>query len=331
VKKVFIRSGIRFDYLLQDPKDSFFRELVKYHISGQLKVAPEHISHQVLKLMGKPEHRVYEAFAAKYRKLNDQAGMEQFLVPYFMSSHPGCGLTEAIELAEYLRDSHYNPEQVQDFYPTPSTLSTVMYATGIDPRTGSPVYVCKNPHEKAMQRALMQYRNPKNYKLVKEALTIANRTDLIGYGPKCLIRPTTGKPEKYRPNAKSQTNADRKNPMKSNDKYEMRAKAKHQTRSNANLQIETNAGNHTRSDAKNQTKSDTRNQSRSDTRNHTRSENKNQSRSDAKHQSRSDTRNHTRSDTKNQLRSDVRNQSRSDAKHQSRSDTRNHTRSDNKH
>jgi uncharacterized radical SAM protein YgiQ len=196
VKKVFIRSGIRFDYLLQDPNDAFFHELVKYHISGQLKVAPEHISRQVLKLMGKPPHNTFETFAAKYKKLNDRAGLQQFLVPYFMSSHPGCGLTEAIELAEYLRDRHYIPEQVQDFYPTPSTLSTVMYATGIDPRSGQQVYVCKNPHEKAMQRALMQYCNPKNYDLVVEALTLANRTDLIGYDSKCLIRPKQNKRSK---------------------------------------------------------------------------------------------------------------------------------------
>jgi hypothetical protein len=276
VKKVFIRSGIRCDYLLQDPKDSFFRELVKYHISGQLKVAPEHISHQVLKLMGKPAHRVYEAFAAKYRMLNDQAGMEQFLVPYFMSSHPGCGLTEAIELAEYLRDSHYNPEQVQDFYPTPSTLSTVMYATGIDPRTGNTVYVCKNPHEKAMQRALMQYRNPKNYELVKEALTLANRTDLIGYGPKCLIRPTTGKPEKHHPTAKSQLNSFRNNPTKSKDKYETRSKTKHQAKSDDKHQI--------RSDNQNPSKSDNRNQTRSDIRSQSRSDGRNPSRSDTRHQ-----------------------------------------------
>jgi uncharacterized radical SAM protein YgiQ len=198
VKKVFIRSGIRFDYLLQDADDSFFQELVEYHISGQLKVAPEHISRKVLGLMGKPDHKVYETFVSKYQMLNKQVGKNQFLVPYFMSSHPGCGLKEAIELAEYLRDIGYTPEQVQDFYPTPSTLSTVMYATGIDPRNGNPVYVCKNPHEKAMQRALMQYRNPKNYDLVAEALTLAGRTDLIGYEKNCLIRPRNGRNEKAR-------------------------------------------------------------------------------------------------------------------------------------
>lgn len=189
VKKVFIRSGIRFDYLLADPDDTFFRELVEHHISGQLKVAPEHISDAVLKRMGKPENAVYERFVAKYRRLNAQLGKNQFLVPYLMSSHPGSTLKEAIELAEYLRDLGYMPEQVQDFYPTPSTISTVMYYTGLDPRDMKPVYVCRNPHEKAMQRALIQYRNPKNYDLVFEALTTAGRTDLIGFDKKCLIRP----------------------------------------------------------------------------------------------------------------------------------------------
>ncbi|MBR5799585.1 MAG: YgiQ family radical SAM protein [Lachnospiraceae bacterium] len=189
VKKVFVRSGIRFDYLLADKDDTFFRELVEHHISGQLKVAPEHISDAVLSKMGKPENKVYEKFTQKYKRLNEKAGKNQFLVPYLMSSHPGSTLKEAIELAEYLRDLGYMPEQVQDFYPTPSTVSTVMYYTGIDPRTKEKVYICKNPHEKAMQRALIQYRNPKNYDLVLEALTKAGRTDLIGFDKKCLIRP----------------------------------------------------------------------------------------------------------------------------------------------
>ncbi len=189
VKKVFIRSGIRFDYLLADSDDSFFRELVEHHISGQLKVAPEHISDAVLRKMGKPENAVYERFVTKYKKLNEALGKNQFLVPYLMSSHPGSTLKEAVELAEYLRDLGYMPEQVQDFYPTPSTLSTVMYYTGLDPRDMKPVYVCHNPHEKAMQRALIQYRNPKNYALVYEALHAAGRTDLIGFDKKCLIRP----------------------------------------------------------------------------------------------------------------------------------------------
>lgn len=189
VKKVFVRSGIRFDYLLLDKDDTFFKELVEHHISGQLKVAPEHISDAVLSKMGKPENAVYEAFTKKYKKLNEKMDKKQFLVPYLMSSHPGSTLKEAVELAEYLRDIGYMPEQVQDFYPTPSTMSTVMYYTGIDPITMKPVYVCRNPHEKAMQRALIQYRNPKNYELVKEALTMAGRTDLIGFDKKCLIRP----------------------------------------------------------------------------------------------------------------------------------------------
>ena len=189
VKKVFVRSGIRFDYLLADKDDTFFKELVEHHVSGQLKVAPEHISDAVLSKMGKPENKVYERFVKKYKNINDNLNKKQFLVPYLMSSHPGSTLKEAIELAEYLRDLGYMPEQVQDFYPTPSTISTVMYYTGIDPRNGEKVYVCKNPHEKAMQRALIQYRNPKNYDLVLEALQKAGRTDLIGFDKKCLIRP----------------------------------------------------------------------------------------------------------------------------------------------
>jgi uncharacterized radical SAM protein YgiQ len=189
VKKVFIRSGIRFDYLLADKNDAFFRELVKYHISGQLKVAPEHVSDEVLAVMGKPRHSVYLRFLEKYEALNREAGKKQFVVPYLMSSHPGCTMAEAVKLAEYLRDTGHNPEQVQDFYPTPSTLSTVMYCTGLDPRTMKPVYVPTNPHEKAMQRALIQYRDPKNYALVREALQKAGRQDLIGFGPECLIRP----------------------------------------------------------------------------------------------------------------------------------------------
>ncbi|MBD5499702.1 MAG: YgiQ family radical SAM protein [Lachnospiraceae bacterium] len=189
VKKVFIRSGIRFDYLLADKNDTFFKELVTYHVSGQLKVAPEHISDKVLSKMGKPSNKVYEKFVKKYNQINEKIGKEQYLVPYLMSSHPGSTLKEAIELALYLQELGYMPEQVQDFYPTPSTISTVMYYTGIDPRNGEKVYVCRNPHEKAMQRALIQYRNPKNYELVYEALHKAGRTDLIGFDKKCLIPP----------------------------------------------------------------------------------------------------------------------------------------------
>jgi len=193
VKKVFIRSGIRFDYLMADRSQAFFRDLVKYHISGQLKVAPEHVSDRVLEMMGKPKHSVYLKFTDAYQKMNKACGMNQYLVPYLMSSHPGCSMKEAVELAEYLRDLKYMPEQVQDFYPTPSTISTCMYYTGLDPRTMKPVYVEKNPHRKRLQRALIQYRNPENYELVVEALKIAGRTDLIGYGPNCLIRPRRDK------------------------------------------------------------------------------------------------------------------------------------------
>ena len=192
VKKVFIRSGIRFDYVLADPGKKFLKELCEYHVSGQLKVAPEHVADNVLSKMGKPRNDVYRKFVKEYNDMNGRLGLKQYLVPYLMSSHPGSGLKEAIELAEYLRDLGYMPEQVQDFYPTPSTISTCMYYTGYDPRTMEPVYVPTNPHEKAMQRALIQYRNPKNYELVEEALTKAGRTDLIGFDKKCLIRPKSG-------------------------------------------------------------------------------------------------------------------------------------------
>ncbi len=197
VKKVFIRSGIRFDYLLADKDERFLKELCEYHVSGQLKVAPEHVSDNVLRLMGKPENSVYEEFTKKYKQMNERLGKKQYLVPYLMSSHPGSTMKDAIALAEYLRDLGYMPEQVQDFYPTPSTLSTCMYYTGYDPRTMEKVYVPKDPHEKAMQRALIQYRNPKNYELVSEALRLAGRTDLIGYDKHCLIRPKYKDKEKF--------------------------------------------------------------------------------------------------------------------------------------
>lgn len=189
VKKVFIRSGIRFDYLLCDKDDTFFQELLKHHVSGQLKVAPEHICDTVLSKMGKPPKAVYERFIRKYEDYNRKIGKKQYVVPYLMSSHPGSTLKEAVALAEYIRDLGYMPQQVQDFYPTPSTVSTVMYYTGLDPRDRKPVYVVKNPHEKAMQRALIQYRNPENYQLVREALKLAHREDLIGFDAKCLIPP----------------------------------------------------------------------------------------------------------------------------------------------
>ena len=210
VKKVFIRSGIRFDYLMADKDDTFFRELCEHHVSGQLKVAPEHISDAVLQKMGKPENRVYEAFTEKYKKINQKLGKNQFLVPYLMSSHPGSTMKKAVELAEYLRDLGYMPEQVQDFYPTPSTISTCMYYTGVDPRTMEKVYVPVNPHEKAMQRALIQYRNPKNYDLVMEALKKAGRMDLVGYDRHCLIRPRQpkqGSGEGFRKQAQGKSQA----------------------------------------------------------------------------------------------------------------------------
>ena len=203
VKKVFIRSGIRFDYVLADPDDTFLRELCEYHVSGQLKVAPEHVSDPVLQKMGKPEYSVYQKFVEKYNQMNKKLRKDQYLVPYLMSSHPGSTLKEAVNLAEHLRDFGYMPEQVQDFYPTPSTLSTCMYYTGVDPRNMQPVYVPKNPHEKAMQRALIQYRDPKNYDLVMEALKKTGRMDLVGYDKRCLIRPEKGKSSSWSEKGKS--------------------------------------------------------------------------------------------------------------------------------
>lgn len=189
VKKVFIRSGIRFDYVMADSNDEFLKELCEKHISGQLRVAPEHVSDNVLRMMGKPQNSVYEKFIDRYKRVNAKTGKQQYVVPYLMSSHPGSTLKEAVELAEYVRDIGYMPEQVQDFYPTPSTLSTCMYYTGLDPATMEKVYTPVSHHEKEMQRALIQYRNPDNYDLVKEALIKNGRTDLIGFGPKCLIPP----------------------------------------------------------------------------------------------------------------------------------------------
>ncbi len=198
VKKVFIRSGIRYDYMLKDKDDTFFRELVKYHVSGQLKVAPEHCSAMVLDKMGKPHIDAYIAFSKKYFELSGQAHKEQYLVPYLMSSHPGSTLKEAVELALFLKKRHIRPEQVQDFYPTPGTISTCMFYTGLDPYTMEPVYVAKSPQEKAMQRALLQYYLPQNHDLVEQALRRCGRYDLIGTGPQCLVRPsskTAGRPD----------------------------------------------------------------------------------------------------------------------------------------
>ena len=192
IKKVFIRSGIRYDYLLADKSNEFLDELCRYHVSGQLKIAPEHISPGVLKCMGKPGKEVYLKFMRAFNKKNQEIGLKQFVVPYFISSHPGCTINDAVELAEFLRDTGHHPEQVQDFIPTPGSCSTAMYYSGVDPVTGKKVFVTQNPHEKAMQRALMQYKNPKNRTLVKEALQMANRLDLIGNDSKCLLRLSQG-------------------------------------------------------------------------------------------------------------------------------------------
>ncbi len=199
VKKVFIRSGIRFDYVMADPNPAFLNDLVRYHVSGQLRVAPEHVSPQVLRLMGKPSHEVYEEFLKAFNRVNASAGKDQYVVPYFMSSHPGCTIKDAVKLAEYVRDMGFNPEQVQDFYPTPSTLSTCMYHTGIHPLTGEKVYVPRNPHEKAIQRALIQYRNPENKELVLEGLRLAGRMDLVGYGKTALLHPDPKEKKKPEP------------------------------------------------------------------------------------------------------------------------------------
>lgn len=214
VKKVFIRSGIRFDYCMADKDDTFIRELCEHHISGQLRTAPEHVSDQVLRLMGKPKNEVYEAFLKRYEKINAKTGKEQYAVPYLMSSHPGSGMKEAIELAEYVRDIGYMPEQVQDFYPTPGTISTCMYYTGLDPRTMEKVYVPRSFKEKSMQRALIQYKKPENYELVKEALLSAGREDLIGFDKNCLIPP---RPMRYGAKSKAEDNAKSKGKLDKKD------------------------------------------------------------------------------------------------------------------
>lgn len=190
VKKVFIRSGIRYDYLMMDSSDEFLIELIKHHVSGQLKVAPEHTEDSVLKLMNKPPFRVYKEFKAKYDSINQRLGKKQYLVPYLISSHPGCTIADAVRLAEYLKSINYMPEQVQDFYPTPSTKSTCMYYTGLNPDTLEEIFVPKSKEEKRMQRALLQYRKKENYDIVHKALELAGRKDLIGFGANCLIKPT---------------------------------------------------------------------------------------------------------------------------------------------
>lgn len=210
VKKVFIRSGFRFDYLMADPNKEFLREICQYHVSGQMRVAPEHVSDGVLMEMGKPKVEVYNSFVKEFEKINRELGLKQYIVPYLMSSHPGSTLKDAIRLAEYIRDMGYIPEQVQDFYPTPGTVSTTMYYTGLNPLTMEKVYVPRNPHEKAMQRALIQYRNPENYELVKEALLREHREDLIGFDPNCLIRPQKMQDDNERVGRPSQKSGKRK-------------------------------------------------------------------------------------------------------------------------
>lgn len=226
IKKVFVRSGIRYDYVMADKNDKFFKEIVEHHVSGQLKVAPEHVSANVLKYMGKPAGKTYDNFREKFFKINERLGLKQYIIPYLMSSHPGSSLSSAIELAEYLRDIHYQPEQVQDFYPTPGTLSTTMFYTGLDPLTMAEVYVPKTRQEKAMQRALLQFRNPKNYTLVYEALVEAGRRDLIGFGPKCLIKPRDIKNNLQFNNSKKTTNSENKSRSKTTNYNEEKFKNK---------------------------------------------------------------------------------------------------------
>ncbi|PBE99803.1 YgiQ family radical SAM protein [Clostridioides difficile] len=216
IKKVFVRSGIRYDYVMADKNNKFLRELIEHHVSGQLKVAPEHISEEVLKYMQKPAGKTYDKFRQKFFGINEELGKKQYLIPYLMSSHPGSTLNSAIELAEYLRDTHYQPEQVQDFYPTPGTLSTTMFYTGIDPLTMKPVYVPKSKRDKAMQRALLQYRAPRNYDLVYSALVEAGREDLIGFGHRCLIKPKNEKPYFNRNNSKKNVSKGKNKNKKTN-------------------------------------------------------------------------------------------------------------------
>lgn len=225
VKKVFVRSGLRYDYIMTDKDETFFKELIKHHVSGQLKVAPEHVSHKVLKFMGKPAGKTYDKFREKFYKITERIGKKQYIIPYLMSSHPGSTLETAIELAEYLRDTHYQPEQVQDFYPTPGTLSTTMFYTGLDPITMKEVYIPKTKTEKAMQRALLQYRDPKKYDLVYAALVEAGREDLIGFGPKCLIKPREKRNKiEYSSRRAKSANTFKDNSKKSNGRNKTAAK-----------------------------------------------------------------------------------------------------------
>lgn len=243
VKKVFIRSGIRYDYLLCDKNQDFSYDLVKNHVSGQLKVAPEHISKKVLRCMGKPSRQVYDKFKDKYFEINKKFGLEQYLVPYLMSSHPGSDLNSAIELAEYIRDMKYNPEQVQDFYPTPGSLSTAMYYTEINPLTGEKVYVAKTYEEKSMQRALLQFKNPKNHALVLKALQLAHREDLFGSGQKCLIRLSAGGRPAGKPHSKASDQA---------NKRKRTGKAPSSGKAPVNREVKSSADTQTKGRSKNQ-------------------------------------------------------------------------------
>ena len=219
VKKAFVRSGIRYDYVMADKDNTFMRELIKHHVSGQLKVAPEHVAEEVLYYMQKPAGDTYDRFRQKFFDITEKVGKKQYIIPYLMSSHPGSTLNSAIELAEYLRDIKYQPEQVQDFYPTPGTLSTTMFYTGLDPLTMKPVYVPKSKHEKAMQRALLQYSAPRNYELVHQALVEAGREDLIGMAPRCLIKPREARGYLNRANSNKKGNkkTDNKNHKQRNN------------------------------------------------------------------------------------------------------------------
>ena len=234
VKRVFVRSGIRFDYLMCDKNDEFFEELVKYHVSGQLKVAPEHISQNVLKHMGKPRREVYDKFCEKFYNITKKVKKEQYLVPYLMSSHPGSTLSDALQLALYLKEHKLNPQQVQDFYPTPGTTSTCMFYTGLDPKSLKPVYVAKSPEEKAMQRALLQYKNPANYHLVANALKKLGREDLIGFGNECLIRPKHSGGKKDVSNNTGRKNAVGKNKRRTESRGNNTKKSGNRTRSGSN-------------------------------------------------------------------------------------------------
>lgn len=236
IKKAFVRSGIRYDYVMADKDNTFMRELIKHHVSGQLKVAPEHVAEEVLYYMQKPAGETYDRFRQKFFAMNEQIGLKQYLIPYLMSSHPGSTLNSAIELAEYLRDIKYQPEQVQDFYPTPGTLSTTMFYTGLDPRTMKEVYVPKSKTEKAMQRALLQYSAPRNYDLVHRALVEAGREDLIGFGPRCLIKPKEARGalnRQFDKNKKNKSN-DRNSKGGRNNNYTDRRNSKSNSRDNRN-------------------------------------------------------------------------------------------------